>query len=151
MIDITIDGTTLSLPKADSLLQAAKNAGINIPSLCDYSHRQERQHCNLCQVQIKNHDGSLRCVRACETPLETGLEVITQSSHLSHLRQQALKDILSDHFADCEAPCQTACPAGVDVQSYLYHIGRGDHKEAVKVIKQTLPLPLSIGDRKRVV
>ncbi|MGI2114180.1 formate dehydrogenase subunit alpha [Shewanella frigidimarina] len=145
MIDITIDGTTLSLPKADSLLKAAKNAGINIPSLCDYSHRQERQHCNLCQVQIKNHDGSLRCVRACETPLETGLEVITQSSHLSHLRQQALKDILSDHFADCEAPCQTACPAGVDVQSYLYHIGRGDHKEAVKVIKQTLPLPLSIG------
>ena len=145
MIDITIDGIHLSLPKAESLLKAATSVGINIPSLCDFSHNQAKQHCNLCQVQIKNNDGSLRCARACETPLETGLDVITQSSYLSKIRQQALKDILSDHFADCEAPCQTACPAGVDVQSYLYHIGRGDHKEAVKVIKQTLPLPLSIG------
>lgn len=145
MIDITIDGVTLSLPKADSLLKAATDAGINIPSLCDFSHNQAKQQCNLCQVQIKNHDGSLRCARACETALETGLDVITQSSYLSKVRQQALNDILSDHFADCEAPCQTACPAGVDVQSYLYHIGKGDHHEAVKVIKQTLPLPLSIG------
>ncbi|QDE32335.1 formate dehydrogenase subunit alpha [Shewanella polaris] len=145
MFDITIDGKTLSLPQADSLLKAATDAGINIPNLCDFSHSKAKQQCNLCQVQIKNHDGSLRCVRACETALETGLEVITQSSYLSKIRQEALENILSDHFADCEAPCQTACPAGVDVQSYLYHIGKGDYKEAVKVIKKTLPLPLSIG------
>ena len=145
MIDITIDGISLSLPQADNLLKAATDAGINIPSLCDFSHNQAKQHCNLCQVHIKNNDGSLRCVRACETSLEAGLEVITRSSALSKIRQDALKHILSDHFADCEAPCQTACPAGVDVQSYLYHIGRGEHKEAVKVIKKTLPMPLSIG------
>ncbi len=53
--------------------------------------------------------------------------------------------ILSDHYADCEAPCQTACPAGVDIQSYLYHISQNDHQKAVEVIKRTLPMPLSIG------
>ncbi|MCL1096826.1 formate dehydrogenase subunit alpha [Shewanella gelidii] len=145
MIDIKIDGKSLSLAQGDNLLKVATTAGVSIPSLCDYSHDAGKQHCNLCQVQIKNNDGSERCVRACETQAESGMDVITQSSYLSKVRQAALKEILSDHFADCEAPCQTACPAGVDVQSYLYHIAQGDHKEAVKVIKETLPLPLSIG------
>ncbi|GAM72053.1 NAD-dependent formate dehydrogenase alpha subunit [Vibrio sp. JCM 19236] len=52
---------------------------------------------------------------------------------------------MTDHYADCEAPCKTACPAGVDIQSYLYHISQNDHQKAIEVIKRTLPMPLSIG------
>lgn len=73
------------------------------------------------------------------------MSVTTQSEELSSRRQTALNKILSDHYADCEAPCQTACPAGVDIQSYLYHISQNDHQKAVEVIKRTLPMPLSIG------
>lgn len=154
MIELQIDDQILSAKPTETLLQTALAAGIAIPSLCEQSpaSRQlalephsDKQACNLCLVQIENADASLRCVRACETQAEAGMRVITQSEFLTKKRQQALSNILSDHFADCEAPCQQACPAGVDVQSYLFHIAQGNHSEAVKVIKQTLPLPLSIG------
>ncbi|MGL6013529.1 MAG: 2Fe-2S iron-sulfur cluster-binding protein, partial [Shewanella oncorhynchi] len=158
MIELRIDDQVLSVNPTDNLLQVAHAAGIAIPSLCDpsaasqqlgthaHTHAQaDKQACNLCVVQIENADASLRCVRACETPVEASMRVITQSAFLSQKRKQALTQILSDHFADCEAPCQQACPASVDVQSYLYHIAQGNHTEAVKVIKKTLPLPLSIG------
>ncbi|MGS0729835.1 NAD(P)-binding protein, partial [Shewanella sp. 0m-11] len=128
------------------------------PNLCKSNARylvksslvhDSKQHCNLCHVELHTDDNSITHVRACETLVSDiaaqNIQVITQSAALSKQRKAALQVILSDHFADCEAPCQTACPAGVDVQSYLYHIAQGDHTEAVKVIKQTLPLPLSIG------
>lgn len=75
----------------------------------------------------------------------SGLSVVTHSEYLSAHRKKALDRIMTDHYADCEAPCKTACPAGVDIQSYLYHISQNDHQKAIEVIKRTLPMPLSIG------
>ncbi|WP_299797418.1 formate dehydrogenase subunit alpha [uncultured Shewanella sp.] len=169
MKTVKIDGTLLSARPEQLLIDIAREAGITIPSLCERpltdkqsKTNEEKSHCNLCVVEIHTQDtgsethSSNATVRACETTLgelcskattntDTPIEVITQSAYLSQMRQASLTEILSDHFADCEAPCQQACPAGVDVQSYLFHISQGNHKEAVKVIKQTLPLPLSIG------
>ncbi|MGS0676392.1 formate dehydrogenase subunit alpha [Shewanella sp. 125m-1] len=158
MKQIIIDGKTLVAKQQDTLLDVALNADIAIPNLCKSNARylvksslvhDIKQHCNLCHVELHTDDNCITHVRACETLVSDiaaqNIQVITQSAALSKQRKAALQVILSDHFADCEAPCQTACPAGVDVQSYLYHIAQGDHTEAVKVIKQTLPLPLSIG------
>ncbi|WP_192021561.1 formate dehydrogenase subunit alpha [Shewanella sp. WPAGA9] len=147
MITLKIDGKSLSVNSGRNLLQAAQEAGILIPSLCDSTSPQSahKQDCNLCVVDINNNDGSCRKAKACKTQVTDNMHVTTQSAELSELRRDALTHILSDHFADCEAPCQQACPAGVDIQSYLFHIAQGNHTEAVKIIKQTLPLPLSIG------
>ncbi|MBQ4889547.1 formate dehydrogenase subunit alpha [Shewanella sp. MMG014] len=147
MITLNIDGKSLSVHSGRNLLQAAQEAGILIPSLCDSTSPQSahKQDCNLCVVDINNNDGSCRKAKACKTQVTDNMHVTTQSAELSELRRDALTHILSDHFADCEAPCQQACPAGVDIQSYLFHIAQGNHTEAVKIIKQTLPLPLSIG------
>ncbi|WP_076416289.1 formate dehydrogenase subunit alpha [Shewanella sp. UCD-KL12] len=172
MKNLIIDGKRISAASNETLLTIANNAGIVIPSLCQsplsklkinsniqqntkQDDSEQKSHCNLCIVEVHNcasTDDKSQIVQACETFIssldsvtEQPIEIITQSSYLSQQRQAALNNILSDHFADCEAPCQQACPAGVDVQSYLYHIAQGNHTEAVKVIKQTLPLPLSIG------
>ncbi len=101
----------------------------------------EKIPCDLCVVEVES--GGPR--RACELEVYNGLTVKTQSEALSAHRKQALNRIMSDHYADCEAPCKTACPAGVDIQSYLYHIAQNDHQKAIEVIKRTLPMPLSIG------
>ncbi|WP_394391740.1 formate dehydrogenase subunit alpha [Shewanella woodyi] len=163
MKELTIDGKCLSANPETTLFHIAKEAGITIPNLCQQynglnfpNNNNEKSHCNLCQVEVQTFDNQNQAntvtVKACDTQLVSlysnntqKVEVITQSTRLSLLRQAALNEILKDHFADCQAPCQQACPAGVDVQSYLFHIAQGDHREAVKVIKQTLPLPLSIG------
>ncbi len=173
MIELIIDGQTVTAESGETLLTCAARAGIEIPRLChQFPHdadadigNPQKQDCNLCVVEIlqapptNNEQAKIACqthgscekvnacqtAHACKTEVSNGLIVTTQSAQLSKLRQDALQTILSDHFADCEAPCQRACPAGVDVQQYLYHIAQGNHTEAVKIIKQTLPLPLSIG------
>lgn len=141
MITITLDGRSLTVQPDQTLLQAAREHHIDIPSLCGDNRHGPKVPCDLCVVEI---DG-LGTRRACETLPTEGMCITTRSAALIAHRQQALTRILSDHHADCEPPCQRACPAGVDIQSYLHHIAVGDHKSAVEVIKRTLPLPLSIG------
>ncbi|MCZ0752507.1 formate dehydrogenase subunit alpha [Aeromonas enteropelogenes] len=141
MLTLTLDGAQLTVDPTLTLLQIAKQHHIDIPSLCGDNDRAPKTPCDLCVVEI----AGVGIRRACETRPSEGMVVTTQSQALRDHRQQALGRILSDHYADCEAPCQRACPAGVDIQSYLHHIAMGDHEAATAVIKQTLPMPLSIG------
>ncbi|ELA3116733.1 formate dehydrogenase subunit alpha [Vibrio vulnificus] len=141
MIQIVIDGKYRIVEAGQTVLQAAKVCGVEIPSLCGMNRFGEKIPCDLCVVEVES--GGPR--RACELEVYNGLTVKTQSEALSAHRKQALNRIMSDHYADCEAPCKTACPAGVDIQSYLYHIAQNDHQKAIEVIKRTLPMPLSIG------
>jgi ferredoxin len=46
---------------------------------------------------------------------------------------------------ECITPCRLACPAGIDIQGYVAHINRGEFSEALKLIKEKNPLPLSVG------
>ncbi|WP_162063762.1 formate dehydrogenase subunit alpha [Vibrio taketomensis] len=141
MIEIVINGKYRIVEQGKTLLEAAKVCGVEIPSLCGLNKSKDKVPCDLCVVELD--DGST--VRACETQVYPGLKVITQSEQLAEHRRKALNRIMQDHYADCEAPCKTACPAGVDIQSYLYFIAQNDHQKAIEVIKRTLPMPLSIG------
>ena len=69
----------------------------------------------------------------------------TQTERIKASRKVALELLLSDHTGDCVAPCSKACPAGTDCQGYVGLIAYGEYKEAVKLIKEKLPLPASIG------
>lgn len=141
MINVTIDGQEYALDADLSLLDAVSQHQIEIPSLCGLNQKGEKIPCGLCVVDVEGQG----IQRACEIKPQAGMAVITTSEEIVSTRQKALNRIMSDHYADCEAPCQTACPAGVDIQSYLYHISQNDHQKAVEVIKRTLPMPLSIG------
>ena len=141
MIEIVIDGKYRIVEEGSTLLEAAKVCGVEIPSLCGLNKSNSKVPCDLCVVEVES--GGTR--RACELKVYHGLNVRTQSEQLSEHRRQALNVIMQDHYADCEAPCKTACPAGVDIQSYLYFIAQNDHQKAIEVIKRTLPMPLSIG------
>ncbi|GEA59059.1 formate dehydrogenase subunit alpha [Vibrio comitans] len=141
MVQIVIDGKYRVVEQGMTLLEAANVCGVEIPSLCGANKSDEKVPCDLCVVEVES--GGVQ--RSCELEVYNGLSVVTQSEHLSEHRRQALNRIMTDHYADCEAPCKTACPAGVDIQSYLYHIAQNDHQKAIEVIKRTLPMPLSIG------
>lgn len=141
MINVTIDGQEYALDADLSLLDAASQHQIEIPSLCGLNQKGEKVPCGLCVVDVEGQG----IQRACEIKPQAGMTITTTSEEIVSTRQKALNRIMSDHYADCEAPCQTACPAGVDIQSYLYHISQNDHQKAVEVIKRTLPMPLSIG------
>ncbi|UJF17396.1 formate dehydrogenase subunit alpha [Vibrio sp. SS-MA-C1-2] len=147
MVQVVLDGTQIQVTENTTLLKVATDNNIEIPSLCGQNRDGEKIPCDLCVVEVEGQGK----VRACEFDLKATTEtsdiinVITHSEALALHRKEALTRIMSDHYADCQAPCQTACPAGVDIQSYLFHIAQGDNKKALEVITKTLPMPLSIG------
>ncbi|WP_165313381.1 formate dehydrogenase subunit alpha [Vibrio ziniensis] len=140
-MNVVIDGVSYAYEAGSTVFQFMKSKGIDIPSLCAASHQHNKQPCGLCVVEI---DG-LGTVRSCEQELTPNMCIKTHTDSLKTQRHQALKRILSDHNADCEAPCQIACPAHVDIQTYLHHIAKGEPQKAIEVIKKHLPLPASIG------
>ena len=142
MITIKINGKEVKTEKGNKILDVAKKNGIEIPTLCHDKELSPYGSCWVCAVKVKDRKGF---VTACGTDALDGMEIETDSEEVHKARKMALELLLSDHYADCEAPCKIACPNQVDIQSYISLIANGQHREAVKVIKETLPMPLSIG------
>ncbi len=142
MITIKINGNEVKTEKGKMILDVAKENGIEIPTLCHDKELSPFGSCWVCAVKVKDRKGF---VTACGTEALGGMEIETDSEEVHKARKMALELLLSDHYADCEAPCKIACPNQVDIQSYISLIANGQYREAVKVIKETLPMPLSIG------
>ena len=142
MIKIKLNGKEIITESGRTILQVAQENGIKIPTLCHDEELAPFGSCWVCAVQVKDRRGF---VTACGTELLAGMEIITDSQEIIKARKMALELLLSDHYADCEAPCKIACPDKVDIQTYVSLIANGQYQEAVKVIKENLPMPLSIG------
>ena len=61
------------------------------------------------------------------------------------MRKTALNLLLSEHSGDCEAPCTVSCPAHAKVEEYVRAGKDGDYLKSLKIIKERIPLPMSIG------
>ncbi len=140
-VGIFIDGRHLQVDRHVSILDAAQAHGIYIPTLCHDPRLEPVGRCKLCLVEVAG-DG---LVYACQTPVAEAMEVITLSPQISDARRSRLNELLSNHNAYCEPPCHYACPAGIDIPAYLGAIAEGDDAEAVRIVKQRLPLPRIIG------
>ncbi len=141
-ITLTIDGKKIIAEEGSTILNVATQNGIKIPNLC-YDGRVELYGaCGLCTVEV---EGNPKLLRACSTKVADGMVVHTQTERIKASRKVALELLLSDHTGDCVAPCSKACPAGTDCQGYVGLIANGEYREAVKLIKEKLPLPASIG------
>lgn len=140
MVLITLNGKPFQVEANQSLLSAAQQCGVIIPCLCGSDGVSG--HCGLCDVDI---DGvGLTSASDCQ-PRE-GMVITTNSSKIEQRRKHILETLLENPNITCSLPpCQVACPAKVDVQLYLSLIAKNEFQQAVKVIKNTLPMPLSIG------
>jgi len=141
-IEVILNGEKVPAQTGMTILDLARRHGIDIPTLCHDDELKPYGSCWVCAVEVKGRRGF---VTSCGTYLTKGMEIVTNSPEINSARKMALELLVSDHYADCEAPCKIACPDHVDVQSYVSLIANGQYHEAVKVIKDTLPMPLSIG------
>ena len=143
-IEVTVNERKIHVPQGLTIHQALMQADIQVPNLC-YDMRVERSNgnCGLCVVEVG--EDSKRVVKACQTPILPGMNITTNSRQLESFRKIRLDQLLSDHNADCEAPCVAACPANIDIQGYLNHVSTGNYESAIKVIKDHNPLPVVCG------
>ncbi len=137
-IQLKIDHQITQVEPGTSLLDASSRAGIPIPSLCQHGEHP----CRMCVVEIADRKDLLR---ACATPAEEGMVVSTQSDRVRAHRRHILELQLSRHYGDCISPCSLTCPAHINVQGYVGLIARGRYLEALRLIKEKNPLPLSVG------
>jgi formate dehydrogenase major subunit len=141
-VDITLDGRAIEVARGATVLEAARQAGIHIPTLCHVDGLEPASSCFLCCVQI---EGRRQLSPACAMPVEEGMTIVTDSDDLRAARRMALELLLSDHAGDCVAPCAARCPAGLDIPGFLYPLAAGSPQEAIEVLWRRLPLAGSLG------
>jgi formate dehydrogenase major subunit len=141
-VSLTINDRSVQAESGNTILQAAAQEGIFIPTLCHHPLLKPEEACRICVVKV---EGEAKLIASCATPVKEGMAVQTDSPEVLQARQGILKLLLEQHYGDCLAPCHLACPAGLDIQGYVALISRGEFFEALKLIKEKNPLPLSIG------
>ena len=142
-IKVTVDSKEIDVYDDLTILQALIQEGIHIPHLC-YDMRLTRSNgnCGLCVVELGEDTAA---VKSCQTPITAGMVIATKSPRLEGYRKIRLEQLVSDHNADCVAPCVSACPANIDIQTYLRQVGNGNFEAAVRVIKDRNPFPSVCG------
>ena len=98
MINITINGKKLEVAEGKTILEAAREAGIVIPTLCYLKELNEVGACRVCVVEVKGCD---RLVAACNTKVAEGMEIETASARVLEARKHNLQLILSAHDCNC--------------------------------------------------
>ncbi|MCQ3907451.1 MAG: 2Fe-2S iron-sulfur cluster-binding protein [Mycoplasmoidaceae bacterium] len=98
MINLTIDGVKVSIEEGSTILDAAKKAGIKIPTLCYLEGINGIGACRMCLVEVK---GARGLVTACVYPVTEGMEVTTNSYKLYKARKTNLELLISNHRKDC--------------------------------------------------
>ena len=141
-VKIRIDGKAVGAPAGSTILDVAKQEGIYIPTLCHTPLLRPLENCRLCVVKVA---GEKKYKAACSTPVTEGMDITTQGDDLQQTRKFLLELLLDTHYGDCVAPCSVRCPANVDIQGYLAHIRHGEYREAVRLIKEKIPMPATIG------
>lgn len=142
MLNLTINGKAIQVEEGTTILQAARDNGIYIPTLCYDEAVKVYGACGLCVVEA---EGMPKLLRSCSAKCSEGMVINTESERVVHSRKIAMELLMSAHDGDCIAPCQLNCPARTDCQGYVGLIANGEYDSAIRLIKNKISLPASIG------
>ena len=98
MVNLTIDGKTVSVPAGTTILEAARQVGVHIPTLCYLKDLNEIAACRVCVVEV---EGNEKLNAACNTAVEEGMVVHTASPRVLRARRINVQLILSQHNISC--------------------------------------------------
>jgi len=98
MVTLTIDGIKVSVPEGSTILQAAKEVGVNIPTLCYHPDQAVKANCRVCVCEV---EGNRLLQAACAQPVVEGMVVKTRTPKVIEARKTILELILAHHPQDC--------------------------------------------------
>jgi NADH-quinone oxidoreductase subunit G len=97
-IHATINGLPIEVAKGTSILDAARKVHVRIPTLCKHPDLDATAACGICIVQIKSNG---KMLRACCTPIENKMDILTETPEIVEVRRSVLELILSRHPNEC--------------------------------------------------
>jgi formate dehydrogenase major subunit len=141
-VTLTIDNRQITAQAGTTVLAAARNLGIEIPTLCHVPGLAPVASCFLCAVQVA---GRRNLSPACALPVADGMVVTTASEDVRAARRMALELLLSDHAGECVAPCAARCPAGLDIPGFVHALTEDGPWASMAIITRRLALPGALG------
>ena len=118
MVNLKINGMPVSVPKGYTILEAAKEIGIKIPTLCFLKEINEIGACRICVVEVKE---ARSLVASCVYPVNEGMEVFTNTNKVRESRKTTIELILSNHNRNCLS-CVRSGSCELQTLSYEYGV-----------------------------
>lgn len=130
MVKLKINNIEYEIADGLTILEFAKTCGIYIPTLC---HKEGLPHYSSCMVCMVKDNRTGNFLPSCTALTQEGMDIDTESEQVVSLRKKAVEMLLSEHRAECEAPCHVVCPAGYDVPKMNRLFSSGDFKGAAEL------------------
>jgi NADH-quinone oxidoreductase subunit G len=118
LVNVTIDGMPLSVPKGTMIIEAAKQAGVLVPHYCYHPSLPSPAVCRMCLVEVEK---APKLLPACVTAVADGQVVHVNSGNAKQARQAVLEFLLINHPLDCPI-CDQA--GECELQDYVFQEGR---------------------------
>ena len=141
-VKININNLDVEVPVESTLLEAAEKLNIHIPTLCHLNGKNRQTSCMICVVHEKN---SNQLFPSCSMTVAEGMQIETDNDKVRKARKDVLDLLLSEHVGDCEAPCQRACPAHMNIPLMIRQIEEGKFAKALVTVKKDIALPAVLG------
>ena len=127
-----IDGIEAKASEGMTILEAARGAGIWIPTLCYYPKISPSDSCRMCVVEIEGID---RPMTACNTVAQEGMVIKTDTPRIRKIREEVMKLVLMDHPLECPI-----CPAAgeCEIQFLTHRLALGEESYAME--RKTWPV-----------
>ncbi len=130
MVKLKINNIEYEVADGLTIQEFAKSCGIYIPTLC---HKEGLPHYSSCMVCMVKDNRTGNFLPSCSALTQEGMDIDTESEQVVSLRKKAVEMLLSEHRAECEAPCHVVCPAGYDVPRLNRLLSSGDFRGAVEL------------------
>jgi formate dehydrogenase alpha subunit len=128
MVSLTIDGKNISVAPGTTILEAAAQLGIKIPTLCWLQKVSPTGACRICAVEIEGVD---RPMTACNTPVKEGIVVTTQSEKLTVIRKKIMELMLVNHPLDCPV-CDAGGECDLQDNCYGFEVARQEYSATLE-------------------
>jgi predicted molibdopterin-dependent oxidoreductase YjgC len=135
MVKLKINNIEHEVADGLTILEFAKTCNVYIPTMCHREGLPQYSSCMVCMVKDKRTGNY---IPSCTALVQEGMDIDTESDQVISLRKKAVEMLLSEHRAECEAPCHVVCPAGYNVPEMNRFLSAGDIKGAMDLsVKQT--------------
>ncbi|MDD5350814.1 MAG: 2Fe-2S iron-sulfur cluster-binding protein [Chthoniobacteraceae bacterium] len=137
---LSIDGREVAIRPGMTILDAARQAGVEIPTLCHLERCGPQTSCLVCLVKVNG-----KLIPSCGTLAQPGMTVESGTEEVHAARRTALELLFSDHLGDCLSPCERLCPLQLPIPTLLLQVQAGKTEAAAATVGGALPLAAVLG------
>lgn len=130
MVKLKINNIEYEAPEGSTILDVATDAGLSIPTLC---HKKGIPHYSSCMVCLVKDTRNGSFVPSCSALVQEGMELDISGEDVVALRRKSVEMLLSEHRAECEAPCRVVCPAGYNIPLMNRFLAANDYDSAFEL------------------